>query len=241
MGIRQSYQQAAQGRVAVYFGSNCAAPLTRFQTRVGVPDAIGGTAPALRVQLQPLAASSLEPAASLTQQLLVQCMRPFGAMPTLTVSFEAQGRLHVFELPLPVALSSFILPAPLEAAPFAKHWGRFSSEGLGQSHTLVVAAAVDEQKLVQVLKQARLAGMPLGEGRAVGGCGTFRTASVTAAGAKISIECMALLQLTAHAAPDCQTLQLTVRAAHKDTTHELARLLVQSLQGALQPAPRNQL
>jgi len=217
IGVKATYS-GAEGRLSLFIGNKTAAPLSLFKLRVL------GTA-ALKATTGDVAAS-IAPKAQSQVAVTLEAMQPFAEPLALQVSFiSTPGTGHVYPLSLPASLHSFCEGAAMPADEFKAKWTALA--GAPREVTAVItpaAAAVSRAAADAALALARFEPVAAGAPGATG-ASSFRTKSVSAAGAPISVGCLCM------AIPDeaAGVYKVAVRTQHPDVSKALMAVLQQAL------------
>eukprot|EP00004_Rigifila_ramosa_P026248 TRINITY_DN808_c0_g1_i1.p1 TRINITY_DN808_c0_g1~~TRINITY_DN808_c0_g1_i1.p1 ORF type:complete len:998 (-),score=275.97 TRINITY_DN808_c0_g1_i1:42-3035(-) len=115
IGCKSEFR-GATGRFTLFFGNkNPAAPLLNFSATL-VPGFEG-----LKIQQQP-APTVIGPHQQVQQQYGVECGDLFSAAPMITLALNAAGTQKQITVKLPVVVTKFVTPLPLQGAEFLKRW-----------------------------------------------------------------------------------------------------------------------
>ena len=172
------------GTVTLFIGNRTAAPLNLLKVRV--PDV-----PHFKVEV-----GDVEPVLGKGQQakvpIHVQCLRPFAATAQLQISFlSAPANGHALPLRLPVFASHFVAPVAVTKETYGARWKALQAETGQAAH-----AAPSVQHAASVL-QALHFEETLSDASATYGAGSFKTATVSANGAKVVVGCLVKVSVLA--------------------------------------------
>ena len=109
----------------------------------------------VRMQLNALASDSLAPGAQAVQQVMMECMQPYGDMPILTLTFTVGGAKSEYDLKIPAALIHFMEPTPMEGDDFMSRWQKLSTPALQNQNVVNGKVATIPAFVEQVLLQVR--------------------------------------------------------------------------------------
>ena len=119
--------RGSQGRVTFFFRNQSPGALSNFQLSI---DDSGGLT---RYELGPGPSTidALSNSNYLQQQLMVECMKPVAAIPTVTISYiDALAGQRNNTLPLPLVVASFNDPLVLTGLDFTTRWESLTAPGL---------------------------------------------------------------------------------------------------------------
>uniref|UniRef100_A0A7S4F9F0 AP-2 complex subunit alpha n=1 Tax=Chrysotila carterae TaxID=13221 RepID=A0A7S4F9F0_CHRCT len=153
IGIKMEFN-GHQGRMAVYFGNKCPAPLMSFGTQLS-PCA------ALAIQASPVAAT-LNPRSQQQLLLNIECLDAFGEGPQLAVRFMGGSTPQPLVVPLPIIATKFVAPLRVEGADFFRRWKTLDGKEQQQIFKLTampLAEALVERVVGAGLRMALLKGV----------------------------------------------------------------------------------
>jgi len=217
IGVKSAYA-GAEGRLTLFVGNKTAGALSLFKLRV-VPTA------ALKATTGDVP-STIAPKAQAQVSVTLEAMAPFTEPLALQVSFiSTPGTGHVYPLSLPAGLHSFCEPAAMPADEFKQKWTALA--GAPREVTAVItpaSAAVSRAAADAALALARFEPVAAGAPGATG-ASSYRTKSLSAAGAPISVGCLVM------AIPDEAggVYKVAVRTQHPDVSKALMAVLQNAL------------
>jgi AP-2 complex subunit alpha len=130
IGLKSEFQRG-MGRVMLYYGNTSKAPITQFATIVSPVNY-------LAVQVQELP-SQIAPLTQEQQLINVSCISEFQDALSMQVSFLASGKSENLSLRLPIVLTKFVEPTPLNSSDFFMIWK--SMQGAPCEHQSIFKAA----------------------------------------------------------------------------------------------------
>lgn len=113
VGMKSQYQ-TGKGRMEVFFTNKTAAPFTAFN--VVLPPV-----PYLTYQLQP-PVNTIGPGQQTSCVLVFSCDAPFETYPEMAISFTVGGTSQQAKIKLPITITRFCDPLPLDAPTFSTRW-----------------------------------------------------------------------------------------------------------------------
>jgi hypothetical protein len=165
-----------------------------------------------------------------TLQIAVDCMKPFSEMPKVTLSFICRGNSYHYIITLPIAVSSFCEPLPMDKTTYMTRWKAITAEGTENQVVFSSGRPVDVN-LLNFVKTTLFPGLKLGfaegldsEKTATGSC-TFLTGTSGADGKRIAVG--ALMRLEAD--PANGKFRVTVRATHPTVSLAFKNFIVHQL------------
>jgi hypothetical protein len=178
----------------------------------------------LRSQFGPLP-SSLAPGEQVEQQVMVECMKPSDAKPSLSISYqESQGggggaAKRNNDLLLPLHMTLFNDPLPLGAEDFGKRWQMLGGPGQEAAGCVIKQTPLSADQAAQVfekvLKFSRVPGAPP---NCLWGAASLRTGATNpGSGDKITLGCLLKVENATGA-----TVNVTCRTVHAAATAALA-------------------
>lgn len=222
VGCKTSFA-APGGAITVFVGNKGAVPLVAFKLR---------TAPSTAVKVDVGDAPTvIAPKAQVQVPLTLESLQPFTEAPRLMLSFiSAPGVGHAYGLSVPVALHNFCEPIPMGADDYKGRWTALA--GAPREVTAAIAPAAGSEAITMAAAASALAkiNMSTVDAGAPGatGASSFRTASVNAAGARISVGCLAMVI----PAPAAGVFKVAVRTQHEQVSKALMAVLQQQLEAA---------
>lgn len=222
VGCKTSFA-APGGSVTVFVGNKGTVPLVAFKLRTA-------PSPAVKVEVGD-APTTIAPKAQLQVPLTLESLQPFTDAPRLMLSFiSTPGTGHAYALPVPVALHNFCEPIPMGADDYKGRWTALA--GAPREVTAAVAPAAGADAITMAAAASALAKINMSsvDAGAPGatGASSFRTASVNAAGARISVGCLAMII----PAPTAGVFKVAVRTQHEQVSKALMAVLQQQLEAA---------
>jgi len=139
--------RGSQGRVSLCYVNAGRVEITGIKAEVKAED---NNAAAIRTMLNPLAGDGkLAPGSQTVQQLMVECVQPFEALPVVTLDFEVAGAKRSYKLKVPCSICNFIEGTPMEGDDFMSRWQKLNTPSLQfqtviNSKAAVVLALVDQ-------------------------------------------------------------------------------------------------
>ncbi|PLW54108.1 hypothetical protein PCANC_06426 [Puccinia coronata f. sp. avenae] len=115
IGLKSEYH-GDHGQLTLYFGNKITAPFESLTLVMESDDS-----PLLAISLPRMAVTTIEPMTQIEQKVIVECKGPFGKLPILKVSYLA-GSLQTLAIRLPIYLTKFLEPIPLNATTFFDRW-----------------------------------------------------------------------------------------------------------------------
>ena len=207
VAVEQDYR-GSEGRVTVRVANKASAVLAGLATELDV----GATG--LRHEFGPLSGTTLAPNEAAAQLLMLECMRPYDAAPTLVVKFGVANVPYELRLALPALFTKFLEAVPLSPNVFVQRWATLGAPGLEHMVTFAArrGAATKDAALPRLRDLAQIAvveGVDDGGGTILSGATALRTGTLNAGGEKISVGCLVRLEMNEAAA----AFRLTVRTA----------------------------
>jgi len=172
------------GTVTLFIGNCTDAPLNLLKVRI--PDV-----PQFKVDV-----GDVDPVLGRGQQakvpIQVQCLRPFTATAQLQISFlSAPANGHALPLRLPVFASHFVAPVAVTKETYGARWKALQAETGQAGH-----GSPSVQHASSVLKQLHFE-ETLSDASAIYAAGSFKTATVSANGAKVVVGCLVKVSVLA--------------------------------------------
>lgn len=223
VGCKTAFTSPPGGSINVFVGNKGAVPLVAFKLR---------TAPSAAVKVEVGDAPSvIAPKAQVQVPLTLESLQPFTEAPRLMLSFiSTPGTGHAYALSVPVALHNFCEPIPMGADDYKGRWTALA--GAPREVTAAIAPAAGADAITMAAASAALAKINMSsvDAGAPGatGASSFRTASVNAAGARISVGCLAMVI----PAPAAGVFKVAVRTQHEQVSKALMAVLQQQLEAA---------
>jgi hypothetical protein len=163
---------------------------------------------AYTVKVRPAEAFEIAPKEQVMHFFLVHCFKPFSGPIHIDLTFSYQKRSHRLTLALPIYLTTFVVPTPLEGAAFVGAWTKYGNELQGVRKTIdgsVPTAAQVAQQLSSIGHLFLVQGVEKTADNLVA-AGTFHTATKNAQGAYVTMPCLvrvetkgvALFRVTVH-------------------------------------------
>lgn len=139
--------RGSQARLVFSYSNKSSAPLTNLKPAVADPSGL------LRFELRGLG-SSIAAAASSTQELLMECMKPAFPGPSFTLSYAdpLRGQRDV-TVELPVLLCSFNEPLNLPPQDFSSRWNQLNGANLESQEVLKASRPVTPPLMKSILYQ----------------------------------------------------------------------------------------
>jgi hypothetical protein len=200
--------RGSQGRLTLYYRNHGAADVADMAVSVEDPAGL------LRCQLAALPAA-MTSGQQLEQQLLMECMKPAAPGPKLKLEYTdgLLGRRSAV-LELPVFVATFNEPLPLVGADFSSRWDLLVAPGQEAVEVFSPAGPVVPESvlaaLTQSLKFAHASGLPDESEYVLYGAASLRTGALAPSGEKISVGCLAKVEMNVQA----NALRVTFRTIH---------------------------
>jgi len=154
IGLKSEYH-GDHGQLTLYFGNKINAPLESLTLMVESDEPS-----ALTVSFPSIPVNKIEPMIQMEQGVMVECKGPFGKLPVLKVSYLA-GSLQSFAIRLPVYLTKFIEPIPLNATTFFERWKQIGGPPREQQEIFKIKKTGDGEMMKSSKMAQLVAGMKL--------------------------------------------------------------------------------
>jgi len=154
IGLKSEYH-GDHGQLTLYFGNKINAPLESLTLMVESDEPS-----ALTVSFPSIPVNKIEPMTQMEQGVMVECKGPFGKLPVLKVSYLA-GSLQSFAIRLPVYLTKFIEPIPLNATTFFERWKQIGGPPREQQEIFKIKKTGDGEMMKSSKMAQLVAGMKL--------------------------------------------------------------------------------
>jgi len=154
IGLKSEYH-GDHGQLTLYFGNKINAPLESLTLMVESDEPS-----ALTVSFPSIPVNKIEPMTQMEQGVMVECKGPFGKLPVLKVSYLA-GSLQSFAIRLPVYLTKFIEPIPLNATTFFERWKQIGGPPREQQEIFKIKKTEDGEMMKSSKMAQLVAGMKL--------------------------------------------------------------------------------
>jgi len=154
IGLKSEYH-GDHGQLTLYFGNKINAPLESLTLMVESDEPS-----ALTVSFPSIPVNKIEPMIQMEQGVMVECKGPFGKLPVLKVSYLA-GSLQSFAIRLPVYLTKFIEPIPLNATTFFERWKQIGGPPREQQEIFKIKKTEDGEMMKSSKMAQLVAGMKL--------------------------------------------------------------------------------
>lgn len=214
--------RAHQGRLVLSIINNSTSEIDRLEAQFAASDALSIQQKGLSTRLSPGEETNL--------QVAIDCMRPFEENPSVTLTFNSHGSKYSYHIPLPVNVSSFCDPLPMDKATYMARWKAITAEGTENQAVFNSSKPVDAN-LLNYIKNTLFPGSRLGlaegldnERTATGSC-SFLTGTVGADGKKVAVG--ALMRLEADVANN--KYRITVRATQPTVSAAFKNYIVHQL------------
>ncbi|KAF1325637.1 Ap-2 complex subunit alpha, partial [Globisporangium splendens] len=233
IGAKHEYR-GSQGRIQFFFGNKTNDAIGNFQVQIAVANDAS-----FRMQCEDVP-TSIGSKQQVKQQVMIECMAPFVAPPTVHVRFSMRGGNYAYPLSLPCPVTSFMEPVKLSAEDFMKCWSALEDHDREAQDVVTSAAKMDPaqtrkwctEQLKFALAEVRymrltldsnplidevalciVQGVDTSEATLSLAC-TFRTDTSGPNGDKVSVGCLVRIETNAMT----NAYRITVRAVHKDVS-----------------------
>eukprot|EP00981_Chlorochromonas_danica_P010260 scaffold3058_cov165-Ochromonas_danica.AAC.51 len=157
-----------------------------------------------------------------TQTIMCECMKPVAPGPLLNIRYVdtlVGSRDNTVKLPLTV--SSFNEPIPMEGNDFSARWGQLVGAGQERQEVLkppypIVPSQI-QAALQSTLKFCRVQGLPDSSDYVIYGAASLKTGARTPAGEKINVGCLAKIEMNVQA----NAMRVTLRTLHPAASNAL--------------------
>eukprot|EP01038_Epipyxis_sp_PR26KG_P004272 gene4272-6051_t len=204
--------RGSQCRVTFNYRNQSPATLSEFN--VSITDPAGLT----RFDLSPIA-NSIAGLGQASQTMMLECVKP--ASPGPQISFNYVDTLvgkRSNTLNLPLIVTSFNEPLTLAGDTFMSHWQQLSAPGQEGQEVLKPSYQLSPAQIHQafnlMFKFNRVSGVPDSSELVLYGAASLRTGAMTAAGEKISVGCLAKVEINVAA----NAIRVTLRTLHPAAT-----------------------
>jgi len=221
IGVRSTFT-GAEGKVTLFIGCKCEVPLVGLKVRVPEVPVLKATVGEFATTVAPRTQSQVP----ITLESLQPCPDPIA----LQVSFiSAPGTGHAYPLRLPVTVHNFCEPAAMSGDDFKARWGALAGAPREATSAITPSnpATITTETARAALAMLKMAPLDVPGAPGVPGASSFRTHSLNAAGAHLSVGCLAMV------IPSAATgaFKVAVRTQHQDVTRGLLAQLTAILSG----------
>jgi len=149
------------------------------------------------------------------QQIMMECMKPAAPGPQLEINYtDAAAGRRTNVLDVPVFVATFNEPLAVTAADFSSRWEQLTAPGQETQEVFYPSQPVVPENvlatLTSTMKFAHTTGMPDESEYVLYGAASLRTGALTSAGEKISVGCLAKVEMNVEA----QAIRVTFRTLH---------------------------
>ncbi|KAI9622377.1 hypothetical protein KEM48_007268 [Puccinia striiformis f. sp. tritici PST-130] len=219
IGLKSEYH-GDHGQLTLYFGNKITAPFESLTLGVENDDS-----QALTISLPRISSNTIEPMTQIGQKVIVECKGPFTNLPILKVSYLA-GSLQTFRIRLPIYLSKFLEPIPLNATTFFERWKQIGGPPREQQEIFKVKIMGDGQMMTSKKMAQLVTGIKLNILEQVDpnpnnlvGAGVLNTSDNGKVGCLMRLEPNEKAQLA----------RITIRTTNDLVSAELIRIITQPL------------
>ncbi|KAH9458085.1 hypothetical protein MJO29_005205 [Puccinia striiformis f. sp. tritici] len=219
IGLKSEYH-GDHGQLTLYFGNKITAPFESLTLGVENDDS-----QALTISLPRISSNTIEPMTQIGQKVIVECKGPFTNLPILKVSYLA-GSLQTFRIRLPIYLSKFLEPIPLNATTFFERWKQIGGPPREQQEIFKVKIMGDGQMMTSQKMAQLVTGIKLNILEQVDpnpnnlvGAGVLNTSDNGKVGCLMRLEPNEKAQLA----------RITIRTTNDLVSAELIRIITQPL------------
>ncbi|KAI7954749.1 hypothetical protein MJO28_005149 [Puccinia striiformis f. sp. tritici] len=219
IGLKSEYH-GDHGQLTLYFGNKITAPFESLTLGVENDDS-----QALTISLPRISSNTIEPMTQIEQKVIVECKGPFTNLPILKVSYLA-GSLQKFRIRLPIYLSKFLEPIPLNATTFFERWKQIGGPPREQQEIFKVKIMGDGQMMTSKKMAQLVTGIKLNILEQVDpnpnnlvGAGVLNTSDNGKVGCLMRLEPNEKAQLA----------RITIRTTNDLVSAELIRIITQPL------------
>jgi AP-2 complex subunit alpha len=226
IGAKSAFN-GADGKITLFIGNKSTTnPLVTFKLRVVPPSSAPS---AVKIETGDIP-STVGVKAQVQVPITLESLQPFTEANglALQISFISQpGTGHVYPLRLPVGLHLFCDPIAMQGEDYRTRWKALAGAPKEVTAVITPAAgdsAVNMANATTALERIRMSPVDAGAPGATG-ASSFRTKSVNASGALISVGCLAMI------IPAAPVYKVAVRTQHPDVSQALMNALQTYLEG----------
>ena len=201
--------RGSQGRLTLYY-RNHGSTADVADLSVTLLDPAG----LLRCQ-QALLPSAMSAGQQHEQQIMMECMKPAAPGPQLQIEYtDAAAGRRTNVVDVPVFVATFNEPLAVASADFSTRWEQLTAPGQETQEVFYPSQPIVPENvlatLTRTMKFAHTTGMPDESEYVLYGAASLRTGALTASGEKISVGCLAKVEMNVEA----QAIRVTFRTLH---------------------------
>mmetsp|Transcript_20592 Transcript_20592/g.34484 ORF Transcript_20592/g.34484 Transcript_20592/m.34484 type:complete len:1027 (+) Transcript_20592:169-3249(+) len=206
--------RGSQCRLSLMYINQSPGTITNFSVEVKDPAGL------MRFELSALPSTELAGLARTTQTLMLECMKPVGEIPQITLSYNdsLKGHRSSNTLDLPLIVTSFNEPLQLSANDFTSRWQQLVGPGQEAQEVLKPSYPIVPQQVHHVLsstlKFGRIQGLADASEFVIYGAASLKTGALSPAGEKLSVGCLVKIEMNVQA----NALRVTLRTVHGSAT-----------------------